>query len=660
MKLPDLTLSSQQHRALSLLAVLTILPHGLHFPPSVNLYLLLLTIWQLVSLRWHRFRPGRWSLIAATLGGVAVVFNEYHTLIGYLAGVALLAVMFLLKVLEVRRRRDLTVSLYIAYFVVVTHFLFDQSFTLAIYLFAVMVTATALLMESQRVIESRHLTDPLYKTLVMSLQAIPLTLILFVVFPRISHPLWHIGLDSSGVTGMSDRVRPGTISELAISEEVAFRVQFDDTPPTPQQRYWRGLVIWDTDGFSWFNQTGSPFWKLSQDTDTPLIHYEVFLEAHQQPWLYSLDLPLNSPPQAQLTGDRQLLTRRSVNHPINYRLVSSPEQHDHRITPDLRQRALTLPENVTQREIDLAMKWKQSAGSDVELVQNALDHFHNQPFVYTLTPPLYPENPIDEFLFDGREGFCEHYATAFTQLMRMAGIPSRLILGYQGGEYNELGDYFIIRQSDAHAWSEVWLEGRGWIRVDPTAAVAPERIRYPILNQDRRPGSPVSFLINRSDFIGQSLRSLTLFLDNANVQWRRWVVGYSREHQFSLMREFGLQNLSHLEWGLMVAGLIGVILLSVAFSLMSKGRHKRPQVVQAYERFCQRLARIGINRTPQEGPLDYARRASRERPDLSAPISRITSCYIQLRYGPDNNTSQLHHLQQEVRAFHPRRSRRRL
>ncbi|MEJ2426095.1 MAG: DUF3488 and transglutaminase-like domain-containing protein, partial [Candidatus Thiodiazotropha sp.] len=275
--------------------------------------------------------------------------------------------------------------------------------------------------------------------------------------------------------------RPGMISELATSEEVAFRVQFDGMPPAPELRYWRGLVIWDTDGFSWFNQTGSPFWKQTQDTDTPLIHYEVFLEVHQQPWLYSLDLPLNSPPQAVLTGDRQLLTRRSVNHPINYRLVSSTDQHDHRITPNLRQRALTLPENVTQREIDLAMKWKQSAGSDVELVQNALDHFHNQPFVYTLTPPLYPENPIDEFLFDGREGFCEHYATAFTQLMRLAGIPSRLILGYQGGEYNELGDYFIIRQSDAHAWSEVWLEGRGWIRVDPTAAVAPERIRYPIL-----------------------------------------------------------------------------------------------------------------------------------------------------------------------------------
>ncbi len=659
MKLPELTLSSQQHRALSLISVLTILPHGLHFSPPLNLYLLLLIIWQLASLRWRRFYPGRWSLIAATLGGVAVVFNEYHSLVGYQAGVALLAVMFLLKVLEVRRRRDLTVTLYIAYFVVVTHFLFDQSFTLAIYLFTVMVAATALLMESQRVNDSVRLIDPLYKTLVMSLQAIPLALILFVVFPRISHPLWHFSLNSSGVTGMSDRVRPGMISDLVTSEEVAFRVQFDGTPPMPEQRYWRGLVIWDTDGISWFNQTGSPFWKLTQDTDTPLIHYEVFLEAHHQPWLYSLDLPLNNPPQAVLTGDRQLLTPRPVNHPINYRLDSSTEQHDRRITAGLRQRALTLPENVTQREIDLVMKWKQSAGSDAQLVQHALDHFHDQPFVYTLTPPLYPDNPIDEFLFEEREGFCEHYATAFTQLMRLAGIPSRLILGYQGAEYNKLGDYFIVRQSDAHAWSEVWLEGRGWIRVDPTAAVAPERIRYPILNQDSLPGSPVSFLIGRSGFLGQSLRELTLLLDNANVQWRRWVVGYSREHQFSLMRQFGFQHLTHLEWGLMVAGLIGVILLSVTLSLMRKGRHRRPQVVRAYARFCQSLARIGISRTPQEGPLDYARRASRVRPDLSAPISRITSYYIQLRYGPDSHPAQLQNLQQEVRAFHPGRSPRR-
>ncbi|MET0067116.1 MAG: DUF3488 and transglutaminase-like domain-containing protein [Candidatus Thiodiazotropha sp.] len=657
MKPPELSLSSDQHRALSLIAVLTILPHGLHFSPLINLYLMLLMVWQLAGLRWSGFRPGRWPLVIATLGGVVIVYIEYHSLVGHRAGVALLTVMFLLKVLEVRRRRDLTVTIYIAYFVVVTHFLYGQSIPLAIYLFAVMIAATALLMESQRVKASRSPADPLYRTLVLSLQALPLALILFVVFPRISHPLWHIGLNSSGVTGMSDRVTPGMISQLVASQEVAFRVRFDATPPPAEKRYWRGLVIWDTDGISWHNQSGSPFWKQNNDPGASPIHYEIFLEAHQQPWLYSLDIPLNSPPQALLTGDRQLLTRRPVNHPLNYRLVSSTEQHDRRLSTGLRQRALALPGNVTQRQIALVEQWKQSADSQPELLQQALEHFHDQPFVYTLTPPLYTDNPIDEFLFDGREGFCEHYATAFTQLMRLAGIPSRLVLGYQGAEYNELGDYFIIRQSDAHAWSEVWLETQGWIRIDPTAAVAPERIRYPILTDDTMPGSPVSFQIDRSGLLGQGLLRLTHLLDNANVQWRRWVVGYSREHQFSLMRQFGFQRLNHLEWGLMVAGLMGGVLLTLSVNLMRQGRHRPTPVVQAYERFCRKLARAGIPRPLHEGPMDFARRASRSRPDLSAAISRVTAHYIQLRYGADANPGLVENLQQEVRAFRPGRSR---
>ncbi|MET0049610.1 MAG: DUF3488 and transglutaminase-like domain-containing protein [Candidatus Thiodiazotropha sp.] len=660
MKLPELSLSPIQHRALSLIAVLTILPHGLHFSPQINLYLMLLMIWHLAGLRWHRFRPGRWSLVIATLGGIALVFSEYHTLIGHRAGVALLTVMFLLKVLEVRRRRDLTVTLYIAYFVVVTHFLFGQSIVLAIYLFALMIAATALLLESQRVTVSRHPADPLYRTLVMSLQAVPLALILFVVFPRISHPLWHIGMNSSAMTGMSDRVRPGMISELVASEEVAFRVRFDDTPPAPEQRYWRGLVIWDSDGETWYNRTGSPFWKQDNDAGIAQVHYEIFLEAHQHPWLYSLDLPLNSPPQAILTGDRQLLTRRPVNQPLNYRLVSSTEQRDRRISTSMRTRALALPDNITQRQRDLVEQWKQTSGTDRDLVQQVLNHFHDQPFVYTLTPPLYPDNPIDEFLFEGREGFCEHYATAFTQLMRLAGIPSRLILGYQGAEYNDLGDYFIIRQSDAHAWSEVWLAEQGWVRIDPTAAVAPERIRYSILTDETPPGSPVSFHIDRSGFIGRSLIQITHLLDNANVQWRRWVVGYSREHQFSLMRQFGFQRLTHLEWGIMIAGLIGVIMLVVALNLIRQGKNRPSQVMQSYERFCHNLARVGILRKPGEGPLDYARRASRARPDLSAPISRITSGYIQLRYGPDPKPELLENLQRDVRAFRPGRTRHRV
>jgi transglutaminase-like putative cysteine protease len=471
----------------------------------------------------------------------------------------------------------------------------------------------------------------------------------------LSEPLWTLGVGSRGTTGLSDRVSPGQIAELIESPDVAFRASFNRGVPAAEQRYWRGLVIWDTDGQSWFNK---PHQREERhlELNAPGEHsYEIFLEAHQQHWLYALDLPIASEQHFKLNQDLILQSRKPIRQSLTYQVRSSTGQQNRVVLPGMLQRGLALPDNVTQRQFDLVEQWRTTAKSPREIVDLALAHFNTQPFVYTLKPPRYLENPIDQFLFEAQEGFCEHYATSFAQLMRIAGIPSRLVLGYQGGEYNELGDYFIIRQYDAHAWTEVWLEESGWLRIDPTAAVAPERIRFQLRNEFGAEGSPAMFQLDELGLVGSSLRQFTHMLDNANIQWRRWIIGYSREHQFSLMRNFGFNMLTALQWSLITIGLIAIPLLLIALKLVLSGRKQTAPEIVAYQQYCKKLARLGINKETYEGPMDFAKRAVAQRPDLTPSISRITALYIKLRYGPNPDRIQLQKLIQQVKQFRPGR-----
>ncbi|MCU7920077.1 MAG: DUF3488 and transglutaminase-like domain-containing protein [Candidatus Thiodiazotropha sp. (ex Epidulcina cf. delphinae)] len=647
---------------LSLVTGLTLLPHGMNLTLAVNLYLILLLGWRIASLRLPRIKPGRWLLLLATLGGVLLVYTQYRTLIGRDAGVALLAVMLLLKVMEANKQRDIYVSVFIAYFVLVTHFLFNQSLLLSLYLLLVMVCLTALLLEINRVTASPRPYQPLIKTLLITLQAFPIALILFVVFPRITQPLWSLGNSATAMTGLSDRVTPGAISQLIESAEVAFRAEFKQSPPVAEQRYWRGLVLWDTDGYSWYTDPRQPLAGGSPEITMrgESYVYNIFLEPHNRTWLYSLDLPISAPTRTRLSRDFQLWMEKPLTRPLRYTGHSATDYRTPELSLDMRQRALRLSDNLTQRQRDLVSRWQATASNDSQLVEMALGFFNSNPFIYTLTPPVYLNNPIDEFLFEGREGFCEHYATSFTQLMRLAGIPARLVVGYQGGEYNQLGDYFIVRQYDAHAWSEVWLAQQGWVRVDPTAAVAPERVRYSIRSDFGEEGSPALFRTDNGGVVSSLFRQLGLALDNANVQWRHWVIGYSREHQFSLMRGLGFDFLSPTQWSLITTGMIAASLLIVGLRITWQGKRRATPIQAVYRRFCRRLSRLGIDRLPYEGPIDFATRASRRRPDLAAQIQRITALYIRLRYGPHGGEADRRAFTTQVRLFRPPRRYRKL
>jgi transglutaminase-like putative cysteine protease len=642
---------------LYLLTGLVLLPHAANLPLPVSLFLFALLGWRLISLRLPRLLPGRWLLIPVTLASVLLIYSQHQTLLGRDAGVSLLSVMLVLKTLEVRKRRDLTVTVYIAYFVIVTQFLFNQSFLLLLYLLLALIGHTALLLAIQRVTPARNYFEPYQRTFWLALQALPIALILFVLFPRLTHPLWHFGYDASAITGLSERVRPGTISQLIQSSEIAFRVSFSRTPPPPEERYWRALVLWDTDGVSWFTRKDPPLSETMPRLipQAEAVEYKVFLEPHRQRWLYALDLPAIAQAGATLTPDFLLRAERPVTRPLQYQGLSFIKNRIESTPPEQLQRALKLGDGITPRQRQLVRSWLADSADAETVVQRSLDFFHQNPFVYTLNPPTYLDNPVEQFLFEEREGFCEHYASAFTQLMRLAGIPARMVVGFQGGEYNRLGDYYTIRHYDAHAWSEVWLAQQGWVRVDPTAAVAPERVRNAIQPEFGSVGDPARFMGMQAGVINSALRDLGMLLDTAEVNWREWVLGFSRDQQFGLMRGLGMQFLRAGGWGILSVGLITAVLALIGLRLVLQGRVKTSQEVRLYRLFCRRMANIGLPRAAHEGPLDYSIRISRQRPDLAPQIQAISRLYIGLRYGARQTRPQRNALTTRVRSFRPRR-----
>ena len=649
------TLAARTLRELTVLASLTVAPHFLVFDLRITLAMLAVLGWRLVAAYRPALLPGRGLRILLTLAAAGLVVSVYPLLIGLQAKLALLSLMLLMKLLECRSRRDLMLVVFLCYFTLVTHFLLEQSPGLVLYVLLVVVALTAQLVNHAR---HRPLVQPwrAYRSAtVLLLQALPVMIALFFLFPRFAGPLWNLGLDNStGKTGLSDRIEPGSISNLIRSRAVAFRVDFDSAAPPPRQRYWRGPVLWQTDGYRWnrapYLQPGEVTY---QSRGEPVV-YQVTLEPSNHDWLFALDLPAKLPPDATLRPDFQLLGKGIKHRRYRYQMTSQLDYNTGALSERERQLGLQLPANITPRMRQLVSQWQQPADGDAALVNRALTYFREQPFYYTLNPPQVLTNPADQFLFDTRRGFCEHYATSFTLLMRLGGIPARVVTGYQGGEINPMGDYLIVRQSDAHAWSEVWLQGRGWVRIDPTAAVAPTRIEQPFdyaLDENLGEGAPLVFQLGDRSLLSGALRQLRLGIDAANAGWHRWVLGYSQEQQRRLLAQLGMEKLSLIQLALGMGVVVMLLLAGLMIGLRRLGRQPVDPLLRLYQRFCQRLARIGIVRPGYEGPLDFARRIRRRRPDLAPAAEQILERYTRLRYGGADTPAQRRALQRMIRRF---------
>jgi transglutaminase-like putative cysteine protease len=656
------------HTLLALSLVLVILPHLLRLPVWLDGLMLGLILWRWLYDAGRVRLPGRGLRLLLVALGAGGILLGFHTLIGRDAGSALILLLLCLKLTEMHQPRDFMVVLYLAYFIVIIGFLFSQSMFMALYMLLVLLALLTLQISlHHRPGPSASLRTPLPLrqhgglALQLLLQALPLALLLFLLFPRIPGPLWGLPEDAFGArTGLSDEMSPGRISRLSNDDSVAFRVHFEGTPPPRALRYWRGPVLWNYDGHSWRAPRDERL-ELRDPTLQalgPPLRYSVTLEPHRQHWLFALDIPAQIPAAARMSVERQLLATEPVTKLRRYAMTSySRYRIDDTFQPYLLRRYLGLPPASAPRTRQFMQRLRARHPDPAALIRAVLDHFRSQPFYYTRTAPLLLDDPVDEFLFDSRRGFCEHYASAFTVMMRLAGIPARVVTGYQGGEMNPLADYMIVRQADAHAWSEVWLEGEGWVRIDPTAVIPPARIEYTADLQRRRPGAARARDGRQADWLRRGLSQARFAWDAVNNRWNLWVVGFNQRRQGSLFRAFGVPEIHWQGLAALLAGSFTLVLGLLGLHLLRRPKVPQDPLQQSYRRFCRRLAPLGFRKALAETPSRFAARVSAARSDLDAAVWHITRLYNRLRYGPPGEEKRAGEarLRQAVKQFRPTR-----
>ena len=596
--------------------------------------------------------PGKALRLVLTIGGTAAVLLTNGFSLDRYSSVALLWIMASIKPMEIRTYRDEMVTIFLNYFLAISSLFFASSFGVGLYMAFPLGATTALLI---------HLHHPRSKfsgnlglSATLMLKALPLTLILFIVFPRIQGSLWGIRSPATARSGFSDRLTPGSVTRLVRNNDIAFRVAFDGRIPEPDRLYWRGLVFWIFDGQSWQPSRNNLYF------DRPLkgqnsVAYTITLEPHNQRWLFALDLPYRSGSRALFLSDHTLTSPWIVRQRIQYRVQSYISYNTGQLWQG-ESAALQTPWGANPQATALARKWRADAKSMADVVDMALQHFRNNDFSYTLSPPPLGLESIDDFLFKTRKGYCEHYASAFAFLMRAAGIPARIVAGYLGGELNPYGKYLIVRQSDAHVWAEVWLPGKGWVRIDPTLSVAPQRV-----SQGAAAALPPEERSTLMAFTGSGpfakyWLNLEFGWDAVNNQWNKWVLGYSKNMQKTLFSKIGIKpgTWAGLAKTIMLGiGLLGALSTLYFFRFIGKPPGQTDTVQNIYLKFCDKLDRIGLPRRPSQGPLDFAETVIAVRKDLKTRILDIANLYIYLRYAGNGNEDDVKRFKMLVKRFSP-------
>lgn len=661
--------------------VMVLLPHILRLPFWLTGLCIVCLLYRVLIFQGRISFPGgklKTALVALALGGTILQFGR--ALFSTDAMVALLIAGIALKLLETHSRRDVYLLIYLCYFTGVAAFIYSQSIPLAGYMLLVnlVITAGLIAMNQGQDADKQRAGRALKRSAVILAQSVPLMLVLFIVFPRIS-PLWSMPIQSSkGVTGLSDSMSPGDIGNLARSGEVVFRVQFEDEIPESSALYWRGLTLDLFNGRDWtrlerrFNPDNQSLgisdefadWYQDIEYRGNAIDYNVILEPTNQRWLFTLMMPHINREGLQMLDNYQVESIRPVGQRFSYDVRTYPEfSTREQLSPDVRRRALSLPNAGNEISRRFARDLRERAGSDMAFAGAVLDYFTEQPFYYTLQPAVLGQNAIDQFLFETGQGFCEHYASAFTFLMRAAGIPSRVVTGYQGGEINPYDNTLIVRQYDAHAWSEIWLEGQGWVRMDPTAAVAPQRISMgseQTFQEDDSFLSESGFSMLRFRRV-QLLNTLRWRLETIDYAWSRLVINYDQGTQFALItRLSNLLSFNRTAITFLAAGglLFASTLLATFLRRRKTAKHSNP-ATEAYLKFCRKLAKSGYERKRGETPLQYSRRISKAQPTWKEAIERVTRHYIVLTYNKPKpgQAKQLQHLKQSIRTFKPHTAR---
>ncbi|HTO47281.1 MAG TPA: DUF3488 and transglutaminase-like domain-containing protein [Burkholderiales bacterium] len=596
---------------------------------------------------WRNERlPRRWLLVVLVLVGMAAVYLNFRTIFGREAGVTLLVLFLSLKLMETKDQRDAVIVTFLCYFLALTNFFYSESIPTAGVMLVTVFAVTAGLVGVNG--PQRPLRESARLAGVLLAQGVPVMVLLFFLFPRVQGPMWGIPTDAfGGTTGLSDSMTPGNISLLSQSDAVAFRAHFPDGAPERRRLYWRGPVFWQFDGRTWRAGDVRVSDLVKFDALSAPIHYTVTLEAHERQWLFALEMPGRVPPGAGATSDYQLLSRRPVAARIRYEMSSFLQYRAKGgSTPAELDAALALPAGFNPRAIALGESWRRELGADERILARAIDWFRSAGLEYTLAPPPLGRNSVDDFLFQTKSGFCEHFASAFVVMMRAAGVPARIVTGYQGGEINPIDGYMIVRQSDAHAWAEVWIAEEGWVRVDPTAAAVPVRVESGLAAAVPA-GDPLPFLV-RADL--SWLRALRFNWEAIANYWNQWVVGYNVERQRELLSRLGMPSPSWEKMAMTLFWLVGIVVACFSLWILRRAREQDP-VARAWRRFCRKLARHGTERRDAEGPRAFAARAAAEQPHVAADVAEISALYVSLRYGAAPDLESLALLRQRVREF---------
>ena len=601
---------------------------------------------RVLLLKYGKPAPHSYWLIPLVVIGTFAIRWHYGYFLGRDPGVALLFLMAGAKFMETRRERDGTLAVCLGAFLAMTQFLYEQSIISAVLLFiTVLYIAFAFHALSGTWARpgrgmTRESLRPLVKIgAIMVLQSVPLAVVLFLMFPRLSTPMWGIPGERSSRTGLSEQMEFGNISRLSMSDDIAFHAEFADKSQIPANpdRYWRGPVLSQYDGRVWRTSprgTTSPLPNVSG----PTLEYTVMLEPHQQSWLFALELPAAMPrndngspmPAVMLTREQQLVSGHVVAQRLIYRQSSTLAwRYPAQITETDIARLTRLPGSSNPRTRAMAVADRRKWSSDAHFVEAILTRFNREEYGYTMEPPPVGEDAVDDFLFETKKGFCEHYAGAFAFIMRAAGIPARVVTGYQGGEINPSSGAMVIRQSDAHAWAEVLLNGN-WVRVDPTAAVSPERIErglaHAIPESERLP------FLARAEW--SWLRAIEWRMDAVNHGWQKWVIGFDHDRQQSLFHDLGWPTPK--PW--QAASLIVVAFAAWGLGYLGWSRWLRrirtsDPLERAWLRINRKLARAGMPRLVHEGPLAYSERLCARWPQHAGVWREVSGEYALARYG---------------------------
>ncbi len=662
--------------------VVAIAPHTPGLPLWINAWCLVMWGYMLVRLKTGWPMPGAPVRYGLAITGIVGLLLTYRVQLGADAFIGLLALMAAIKPFEMATHRHQMITVLLTYFIIITSLFRSESMFIVLYMFfSVFVTTIALVRinaPKDRFRESVNLGGKILA------QAIPLMVLLFLLFPRLPGSLFGIQDKSLGKTGFSDRLSPGSITRLAQDHTPAFRAEFGGPLPEANQLYWKGVVFQKFDGKTWTTQeVGLPF----PPTLVPpgkILTYTILLAPHNSLWLMTLDRPIKGPNWADLTAAHTLKSRRPVTQKIQYEVTSlipdsfmitdrknlttanaggialgAPGYGADPIPPQIsgrvsaKEMAAGIISTATAKNPKtraLARTIVGKAASPTEKAQALLAYFTKNQFVYTLNPPRAQGHPIDSFLFESKEGYCEHFASAFAFMMNVLEVPSRVVGGYLGGEHNPYGNYLTIRQSYAHAWVEIFDSNDGWIRVDPTMAVAPERMET---NPDGSSANLKSFAGRFSFF-----QKLTFALDAANMRWEAWFTGYSYFEQKAFLKKLGLGKWTGFAGTPLILALVTLVSLAgfsgFLFWLFQLKKDRPDPVQQVYGLFCNSLGKLGLTKRPDQGAIDFANISGKKRPDLKKDIMKITNLYVQLRFQKECPYTTLKDLKGRIKNFNPK------